>query len=223
MNDRSHEFESDRPTCDDVRQLPDDECPPDRVGPIEDWVRKLLDGSDVPIAIVIEGGHFDLRSGPDLFAESSLRCALTIGRRLIRLFGRKIRVIFSLLIDDLGLDCDGNTCSIGTDKTNDFDRSLPPKLEIILHGDCLVKRDRVIVETERHSRNRGLKHLKRLLENEPDLFEGVLTIEERDGFTAFVMQADDGLTVQVASRAGSRWTIKCPLIMAAHYTELVAK
>jgi hypothetical protein len=216
-------IKSDDPVDENLLTLPIDECTSECIHQVEEWVLRKVRALDAPIAIVIEGGHFNLGSGPDRFAEFSLRCGLTIGRRLISYFGRKIRVIYSVLIDDLGMDCDPQGCSVRTDDIQPSDRSLPPELEVILQRDRFVKRDRVIVATERHSRNRGLKQLKRLLQNKPDMLEDVLTVEDQDGSTSYVMKADDGVTVQVASHVESRWTIKCPLIMAAHYAELVAK
>lgn len=185
------------------------------------WLDDLLREISVPVVVVLEGGHYDPRSGADLFSRNSLRCALTMGRETIERYGRRVRVVYGVLVDDLGLDCDASSCRLlGTAPTG-FDQVLPAELEAILQRDRFVKRDRLIVSTERHSRNRGLKQLKRLLEGDKASFAEYLTIEERDGANHYVMRADDGLTIQVATRVASRWTVKCPLIMASHYAELV--
>jgi hypothetical protein len=186
------------------------------------WVSKQIEHSTAPQVIAIEGGHFDSVLGADGFSQNSLRCSLQIGRELIRRFGRGLRVVYSTLIDDLGLDCDNKTCSMVSGPHPHSEQSLPPALETIFQADRLVKRERVILDTERHSRNRGLKRLKRLLDNKSDRVEGIVTIEETGNAITCNMRTDDGMTIEIASRVEKRWTIKCPLIMASHYADLVA-
>lgn len=188
---------------------------------VRDWVGEVLEQSVTPLVVVLEGGHFDPISGSDAFAENSLICSLRIGRDLIQRYGRKVRVVYGVLIDDLGLDCDGSACNINTGRQDHSERWLPPELEAILAHDRFVKRERVILSTERHSRNHGLKQFKRLLRKGADQVENAWTVEERDGLQTYLLRADDGMTVEIARREDMRWTIKCPLIMASHYAHLV--
>ncbi len=187
---------------------------------IEQRLDKLMAESEVPVVVVLEGGHFDPNRGADEFSRYSLQAVLELATRMIR--RQRMRIVFGILVDDLGLECSGTHCKIDTpsgDPAAD-QKQLPDALEEIL-ADCrYVKRDRVLVTTERNARNRGLDSLKRLMREEPETCADLLRVD-RDGEQGTVyLKASDGTPVLIAKQRGQSWTAQCPLIMGQHYTDV---
>lgn len=180
---------------------------------IDQWV-----GSEASLgAVVLEGGHFDSTIGADAFAENSLRTAVALGQDLISRHRKGVRVVFSVLENDLGMVCDGPICNISTGKSRARTEGLPPKLEEILRTTRLVKRERVIVESERTCRNRGLKLLRSFQQANGE-FTCPRIRSLPDGSVVFNNRAFE--TASIGKIAGGVWSAQCPLIMAAHYSGL---
>jgi hypothetical protein len=181
---------------------------------------RLQSAADRPALVFLEGGHFDPRFGADDFSKASLDAALDLGSHLIRVYGRRLRVVFGVLQDDLGLDCAGDACSLGERGPSDPRAGLPDALEARLAACRYVKRDRVEVFRERAAKNRGISRLRRILAagSVPFLCEETAGEETR-----ILLQADDGQRVLLACRRGAAWVASCPLIMAQHYADVVSR
>lgn len=169
--------------------------------------------------IVLDGGHFDPQWGADAFSVNSLACLLDVGAELIRGLSKLTLVMYSVLVDDLGINCNESACNV-TRKRPAKHRQLPIELEKLLEDNLCAKRDRVVVCSERNARNVGLRLLRRRMVDFPPL----ITETVRDGqVVMFKMQTADHSEIELASKTGDVWTAKCPLIMAAHYVSLVEK
>lgn len=200
------------------------DVPVDCIHGILDWTKQLLsDCPQIPLTMVLEGGHFNAEDGAELFAIETLRSALVVGETLIRSYGKRVRIMYSILVNDLGMACGKDFCTILQQRAKHQGDALPPQLETMLKGNRFVKRDRVVIATEKHSRNRGLKLLKTHLEHDLNETGTPLVIRTLDHRSTFMLQTEDGYEVEIAIREGKQWTVKCPLIMAGHYRELIDK
>jgi hypothetical protein len=71
----------------------------------ENEVLELLDDIiDVPArpVILLEDGHYNPVTGADKFSIVTLRAALGVGEHLIEHFGKRLRLVFGILVDNLG-------------------------------------------------------------------------------------------------------------------------
>jgi hypothetical protein len=144
--------------------------------------------------------------------------ALQLTEALIRTYVRRVRVMLAVLVDDLGLGCGPDACTRDTTLAAPAPDTLPAALEARLSAHRLVRRDRVVLTTERNARNRGLAAL-RGWEEVPDL----LAWHGAAGARRAVFHSDDGAQIPLAEETGpGRWTARCPLLMAQHYADLRA-
>ncbi len=176
-----------------------------------------------PTAFFLEGGHFDPRFGATQFARNSLEDALEVGGELVSRFGRAVRIVFGILVDDLGLDCNGGSCATGSSSAVETaGNPLPDALETILGSHRIVKRDRVVVSSERNAKNRGVERLKRMTssDNTPGDWSEGLRQERTEKGKRFII--DVGQSVELAAVCAGAWSAKCPLIMAQHYLDVAS-
>lgn len=191
---------------------------PRPVGTVLHVVSQVVHAADTPVAVIVEGGHFDPRLGADSFAIASLNAALQLTEGLIHHYARRVRVVISLLVDDLGASCGPAACTLADAPAPVETGVLPDPLDARLRAHRLVRRDRVVVTTERNARNRGLAALRGWTAV-PDL----LHWHGAPGARRATFQADDGASIPLAEETGpGRWTARCPLIMAQHYADLRA-
>ena len=61
----------------------------------------IIDVSARPM-IILEGGHYSPVTGADEFSIAPLRAALGVGEHLIEHFGKRFRLVFGILVDNLG-------------------------------------------------------------------------------------------------------------------------
>ncbi len=175
-----------------------------------------LIADDGPTAFFLEGGHFDPRFDVTPFARRTLRDALEVSGELIKRFGRKVRIVLGVLVDDLGLDCGDDVCSPNSATVSSPSGSLPDALEAILSASHIVKRERVLVSSERNAKNRGIARLKRMLASSESLRQERRLDAER-------ITIDAGRSVLLAEVHGASWSVKCPMVMAQHYLDVAAK
>ena len=181
-----------------------------------------------PTVFFLEGGHFDPRFGVTSFAERSLTDAVDVGHELIACFGRRVRIVFGVLVDDLGLDCGGSICATepGAEAADIADGEIPGALDSILAASRIVKRARVIVSSERNAKNRGIERLKRKLASSRYALQGTGSPEslqqvQDDSGESIIM--DLGRAVVLAEVRNGTWTAKCPMIMAQHYLDIALR
>ncbi len=190
----------------------------------------IVDGR--PTAFFLEAGHFDPRFDVTPFARRTLRDALEVAGELITRFGRKVRIVFGVLVDDLGLDCGDDVCTTSPATVSSSGGSLPDALESILAASRIVKRERVLVSSERNAKNRGIARLKRMLSSSENRSQGgkesdrvsslgnLRKERHRDGERITI---NVGRSVLLAEIHGSSWSVKCPMVMAQHYLDVAAK
>lgn len=182
---------------------------------------KASSASD-PIVVILEAGHFSSSYGSDQHAVNTLRGALDLANNLIIEHGRKIKVVLALLIDDLGLSCDIDICSIGKN-TEKAVSSFPNELTLILKGSSLYKAKQFVISSERAAKNRGIAKLKSILEKSGPELGTIFKLEKENQQQRFSFCSDDGQTVLLADIKDWVWRSHCALIMGQHYFDLHKK
>lgn len=95
----------------------------------------------------------------------------------------------------------------------------------------LVKRERVLVSSERNAKNRGIARLKRMLSS-PEIesrggrqgdLAAIGGLRRSRHHDAERITFDVGRSVLLAEIHGDSWSVKCPMVMAQHYLDVVAK
>ena len=183
-------------------------------------VRELI--GDSKAVILLEAGHFDPRHGATEFSKETLRDALFMIRSLVKEYGKSVRIILGILIDDLGLECGETACTItpGATRPGSTDE-IPQELEEILKSPY-VKRDRLLISSERTCKNRGLLTLKKLLKT--DTFEDKISLIPTPNQDTKVFFEDSELNqILLSEFSGAIWKAKCPTIMGQHYVDCFAK
>jgi len=183
-------------------------------------VRELV--GDSKAIVFLESGHFDPRHGAVEFSKETLKDSLNMIRSLVKEYGKRVKIVLGVLVDDLGLECGETACEVvpGAVRLGSTDQ-LPQELEEILQSPY-VKRDRLLVSSERTCKNRGLLTLKKLLRSEG--YETKVTLASGSGSETKVF-FEDGESNQIllAEFSGSVWKAKCPTIMGQHYIDCFMK
>ena len=176
-----------------------------------DIVEILHDVVDPPArpVIFLEAGHFKPAEGADEFSITSLRSALRLAEVLISTFGRDLRLVFGVLMDDLRERIDD-------DAENSLALAVPGELHDLIQQHRLARSDRLLVSTERNARNRALSKLKKLCRDEIDNRLGA--VEESDA-TRIVLKGDLANDVTLAYRKAHGAIAHCPAIMGQHYAD----
>lgn len=187
-------------------------------------VEKALESSS-NLVVFLEAGHFDPRFGITDFSTISMRDALDFAKGLIKRFDKKIKIVLGILIDDLGLECSETSCTISPSPTKsalEDDKILPKELDELLHSYFFVKRDRLLISSEKTCKNRGLLRLKKLLKSES--YENVISVDARDATKTKVTFTDEEQNeILLAEYSMAIWKAKCPTIMGQHYIDCFIK
>lgn len=178
-----------------------------------------------PLVVYLEAGHFDPRfkDPEDLeFAEESLKAAIDIATNLVVEHRDRVRIVFGILVDNLGLNCGDQGCSIrpGTESFDITKGPLPASLEAILQDSPLIKRDRVLLHDERNAKNRAITRLRRMLKTGLEALTQVPGAETGKSELFFRKGTPD--EVLLANIAKEAWSAQCPAIMGQHYTDVFA-
>ncbi|MCG9512768.1 hypothetical protein MCL32_14265 [Acinetobacter pittii] len=170
--------------------------------------------------IYLEGGHFSHNFGADDFAINTLNDAIVLGSMIIKKYQRNIKLTYGILIDDLGLACSEESCSIlPTETKQDSTGSqLPSELEYILSNSKLIKRDKVLIFSERTSKNRAIDSIKKIIKKDENPF----IFNEEETHTEIKLM-DQNHSFVMARRQGHTFTAKCPAIMSQHYKDILTK
>ncbi len=178
---------------------------------------------DQPLVVYLEAGHFDPRftDPEDLeFARESLQGAIDLGNNLVVEHRDRVRLVFGILVDNLGLNCGDQGCSIkpGAGTFNAEKDPLPAELEALLVASPLVKRNRVMLHDERNAKNRAIEKLRRKLKSN---VANLVRVPSADGNKSEVFfRKDTPDEVLLANIAGDSWSAQCPLIMGQHYVDV---
>lgn len=187
---------------------------------IVDRIRQELDSTTTtPLIVFLEGGHFDPREGATEHALNTLQVATEVTSQCVQLFQRQVRIVLGILVDDLGLDC-GDQCSldgsVDEELSSQISSELPKEIEQILKTSPLVKRERVLISSERNAKNRGIKSVKEILKSatNPRLVHNDMTVH---------FEEDLSTHIPLASIRGEFWSAKCPVVMGQHYHDVFQK
>lgn len=192
-----------------------------------DTVMTLIHGycqkSHGKVAIYLEGGHFSPSFGADDFSINTLNYAITLGSMIIKKYQRDIKLTYGILIDDLGLACSEDSCSVLPTKTTNSTQDsvgseLPNEIESILSNSKLIKRDKVLIFSERTSKNRAIDRIKKIIKNDNHPF----ILDEKETHTEIKLM-DQNHSFVMARRQGHTFTAKCPAIMSQHYKDVLSK
>jgi hypothetical protein len=178
--------------------------------------------SDSKAVVFLEAGHFDPRRGATTFSRVTLEDSLELVKCLIKQFNRQVKVVLGILVDDLGLECGETSCSLQDMSSATLaEGTLPDELEKILISPY-VKRDRVVISSERACKNRSLLSLKKALKS--DAYQDQISLKEGDGVNTKVLFTDDEFNeILLAEFFQSVWKAKCPAIMGQHYVDCYTK
>lgn len=174
-----------------------------------------------PAVIYLEAGHFNPSFGSDDFSENSLNDAIEFGGELIKKHGKSIRIVFGVLIDDLGLQCGKDVCEISTVSEIQSDK-ITEELEAILASSKLVKRERLLVFSERTTKNRAINRLKKLISKQSDLIR-VKGEQETEKCQVMMPLNHEGDEILLSNKEAHVYGIKCPGIMGQHYDDVLLK
>lgn len=177
-------------------------------------VDALVAGSTTfPVAIYLEGGDYDMRTGISEFAIQSLQLALSLANNIIFKYRKKVKVILGTFINDLGQK----------DKQTTGGAQLLPDFEQLTAASPVYKKDLFVVSLETNAKNRGIKTLKRLLSGvvPPHLLPGYL-VPETIAQGQHIFFSEQRTRVLLAEVSQEKWALKCPMLMAQHYLDIVA-
>lgn len=165
---------------------------------------KVLLGYKKPV-LYLEAGYYDPRVGVDDFALSSMSEAIKVGEDLIKRYGHKVRLVFGVLVNDLGLDADELK-----------ENTMPKSLEEVMAGSNIIKRDRVLIWSEKTAKNRSIKNLKQIIGLKSN---NRLILREDDYEVSVLMRSDNGNNVLLAQHSNNVFKARCPSIMGKHYSD----
>ncbi|WP_025123504.1 MULTISPECIES: hypothetical protein [unclassified Serratia (in: enterobacteria)] len=177
--------------------------------------------SDEKMVVYLEAGHFNNKFGVDEFAVNTLNDSIALGQALIKKYQKNVRLVYGILIDDLGLACSDEGCSLNSlpinEKVNKTE--LPDELEEVIAASSLIKRDKLMVFSERTSKNRAIETIKKQIKNNNDR----VLVKEVDEYSEINVSTNELGTFMLARRQGSVFTAKCPAIISQHYKDVLIK
>jgi hypothetical protein len=180
-------------------------------------VENLVNQGDGPLIIYLEGGHFNHAFGADDFSQNSLLDAISLGEYLISRYQKSVKLIYGILVDDLGLACSADSCSIASISEKPVAHTLPKEIEHILSSSRFIKRDRVQVFSERTTKNRAISSLKKKLKNKPECLIKKINHEDEEIYLSLPNESD----IFLCRRQPHAYNIRCPGIMGHHYSDVV--
>ncbi len=179
---------------------------------------RLVASSTKPLVIYLEAGHYVSAKGPDEFSTASLGQALALATNLILDFKEKIRIVFGILQDDLGMKCDDNACSLPMQNHKTLD-GVPEALLALLRQSPVVKLDKLMLFSERSAKNRGINRLRRLAKE--DSSQSGIHRESETGREGIFFSSLDRQEIPLVLITEQRWVAKCPTLMGQHYADVL--
>lgn len=170
------------------------------------------------VVIYLEAGHFNSAYGVDEFSINSLQDAILLGNLLIKKYNKNIKLVYGILIDNLGMSCSEDFCTISPNPVkSEPNDHLPDELEVIIAESKLLKRDKLALFYERAAKNRSIETLKTLLKkNIPEIKHVV-----KDNNSEIIFQSYDNQNqFLLAKRHDHQFVAKCPALLAQHYKDI---
>lgn len=184
--------------------------------------RKIIDDVDAlvasskkfPVAIYIEGGAYDIRFGINEFAENSLKMALDIANNIIVRHRKKIKVVLGAFVNDLG----------SKNKALHNRSGFLSGFNNITEGYQIYKENLFLVSFETSSKNRGIRSLKKIMAegycaSDSKTYPNLEVEPSSAGHRVFFY--DNRSRILLAETQGDNWSVKCPMLMAQHYLDMV--
>lgn len=183
-------------------------------------IESCYNNSNGKMVVYLEGGHFNSGFGADDFSLNTLKDAVEIGSKILKKYSKNIKLAYGILIDDLGMACSEDVCTIAEKNNinNNKISNLPQELESIFANSKFIKRDKILIFSERTSKNRSINSIKKILKNENKIF----TIEDYDEHSEIKICTGE-TSFLLARRQGHIFTAKCPAIMSQHYIDVIDK
>lgn len=177
---------------------------------------ELLSELDLPFPIrrdaqvLIACGYFDTATGIDEFSVESLKAGLRLGEELQRTYALARKPVYTVIVNDLGMDCSQDVCELKPVAPADIDTS-------VLQDICAPFEATFDVARERTLRNRAARFLKRWQKNPAS--DGTIRLQEGE------ILFDSSLYPKVIAGALNPAGVgipRCPLIVS-EYLELSFK
>jgi hypothetical protein len=182
-------------------------------------VETLVNQGDGPLIIYLEGGHFNYAFGADDFSQNTLLDAITLGEHLIYRHKKSVKLVYGILVDDLGLACSEDSCLLESASEKQIGNSLPEEIEKILSRSRLIKRDRIQIFSERTTKNRAISSLKKKLKAKPDCLIQKSNNSDEEIYLSIPNKSD----IFLCKRQQNVYNIRCPGIMGHHYADVIMK
>lgn len=182
----------------------------------------LKDNEKQRYIVYLEGGYYDTRFGPNEFSINTLNACSETAEEVIKKQYKLTRVLLGVLINNIGISCGEDVCTIGKPEESTVsidDTILPESLQQMLQKSKVAKEDQIITN-ERTLRNRGIRTAKNIIQKIKNY-----TIEQdvNDNNDTLYSIIIDGKKIPLAIKKGEKWAARCPLIMGQHYSDLYVK
>ena len=171
--------------------------------------------------VVLDCGHFDSVLGMDEFSIATTEMATLLFDRAEALRRKSLKIVFSVLLDDVGMSCDVDAMVCLPKATQAVSRVVvPDEIEKVLGRTAGFRKERLKLFSEKTARNRGIqfyrKHLDRLIAHPRFSIE-----EAANGKRQLLFADNQGNKLLMADlTTDSLWTGHCPLLMAMHYRDV---
>ena len=145
---------------------------------------------------------------------------MAVGQAL-KVLNPQNRVIYDMLVNDLGLSCSGDVCDI----TQRVASSTSPE-QALEEALSMAQSNGVefTVTTERYMRNWGFRRMKKIFKS-PEWREeyGRLGVTDANDRRQWRLASDVSGSIVLFEERGPSWIAKCPIIMGAYYACLLGR
>ncbi|MFE4834510.1 hypothetical protein ACFRAU_07490 [Arthrobacter sp. NPDC056691] len=178
-----------------------------KTAPVMD-IQGLLDGLDLSFEIttdtqaLISCGYFDAPTGIDDFSRSSMMAGLSLGRMLDTASAARPGAQYTVLVNDLGMDCSEDACTLTSIRAEDMDTSPLQEMANSFGSAFSVVREKTL-------RNRAARKIKNWLkapESDPTL--------HLDGNEILFDSDSHPRVIAGALNAAGTGIPRCPLIVS---------
>lgn len=171
--------------------------------------------------VVIDCGHFDSVTGIDEFSIATTQLASVLFEKTEDLRRKGLKIVFAVLIDDVGMTCDTDAMVCLPKDSKVMARpTIPNAIYDILKTTTGFRDERLKLFSEKTARNRGIQFYRKHLDEIQALPKFFIETSTNDS-NQLLFENDQGQRVLVADlTTDSLWTGHCPLLMAMHYRDI---
>ncbi|ACS86970.1 hypothetical protein [Musicola paradisiaca] len=186
------------------------------------FVDSCFQHDDGKLVVYLEAGHYNHRFGVDDFSLNTLNDAVEFGYQLIKKYQKNVKLVYGILIDDLGMACSDHSCTLTPASEPSQEKGgadLPDEIDIFIAANPLIKRDKLMIFSERTSKNRAIESIKKKIKQGS---EGLMINDDEAGSEIKIALGKE-TPFLFARRQGEVFTAKCPAIISQHYKDVVMK